>query len=138
VPVVEASVAPCRQHHGVRPEGQELTGVEVHARGPEYPAVVGQQSADKHVLAVRDRQRLSLCDQGVEQRLTGVVARERRPAERLGTEVALVDITLGSPAVGHPPVVELSQQAGHPPGDRLDLVGVVEEVALVECVRGVD
>ncbi len=138
VAVVEAGVASRRQHHHVRPENEKLARVEVHASRAEHPAAVGQQPADEDVLSVRYRQRLCLRDQRVQQRLPGVVAGEGGASERLGAEVALVDVAVLGAAERHPPVVQLPEQPRHPPGNGFHLSGIVEEVPLLEGVRGVN
>jgi hypothetical protein len=131
-------VAAGREHDCAGVEQQELTAVHVEADRAVDLGPVREQSRDHHVLAVGDRQRLGAVDESVQHRLAGVVASEGRPPERLRAEEALVDIAVRCAGEVHPPLVEFAQALGHLLGDGLDLAGVVEEVALVEGVRGVD
>jgi hypothetical protein len=67
-----------------------------------------------------------------------MIAGKGRPTERLRAEVSLVDCTLLGTRKGHPPVVEFAQPVWHLFRHRLDFLGIVEEMAFIQRVGGVN
>ncbi len=136
--VVDRRVAAGGQHDAAGVEQDELTAVHIEADRTVNLLVVADELRDHYVFSVRDLQLLGAVDKRVQQRLAGVIAGEGGSTERLCTEVTLVDLAVVGAREVHPPVFKLPETVRHLFGDRFDLRGVVEEVALVKGVGGVD
>jgi len=94
VAVVDGSIAASSENDTASVEQQKPAGVHIEADGSVNALAVRNQLRDHHVLAVGNRQLLGTFNKRIKQRLAGVVARKRGPAERLGTEVPLVDLSV--------------------------------------------
>ncbi len=138
VAVIQRGGATRRQDDVIRLEEDELAALHVVAGRPVDAVAVREQPRDHHVVAVGNFERLGPVDERIEHRLARAVTDEAGPAERLRAEVALIDLAVFGPIEGHPPVIEFPDAVGHMLGRQLDRSRVVDEVAFVQRIGGVN